>query len=154
MTTPEANGVIHHNADRPTDYLYRLSLKCFIQNERGEVLVVKERGRTWWDIPGGGMDHGEDFKEAIAREMHEEVSMSGDFTCHILEIDNPGLLPAQNIWQVRLIFAVHPQVMLFARGDDGDEVTFMDPRAFQNSNNSVERRIYQYSQLRSMTATQ
>ena len=59
MTT----GEIHH-ANNPgrTDYLYRVSLKSVIFNDHGEVLVVKESGRDWWDIPGGGMDHGESIK--------------------------------------------------------------------------------------------
>lgn len=30
-----------------TDSLFRISLKAYIENDKGEVLVVKERGRDW-----------------------------------------------------------------------------------------------------------
>lgn len=58
MNTPHGN--INQSAlGRKNDYLYRLSLKGLVVNDNGEVLVVKETGRTWWDLLGGGMDHGE-----------------------------------------------------------------------------------------------
>ena len=56
------------------DYLFRLSLKALIRNDRGEVLLVKESGRTWWDMPGGGMDHSDNFHSGLARELEEEIA--------------------------------------------------------------------------------
>lgn len=59
----DIHGVIKHpNSPRPTDYLFRVSLKCVIRNDAGEVLAVKEVGRDFWDLPGGGMDHGESIQ--------------------------------------------------------------------------------------------
>jgi 8-oxo-dGTP diphosphatase len=145
MKTSDTFGVVlHENAIRRTDFLYRISLKCLIRNERGEVLVVKESGRDWWDLPGGGMDHGEDLKTAIAREMKEEVSLDGDFTFRIIHVDEPARLTEHNFWQLRLIFEVVPDRLLFSPGDDGDEVTFMDPQFFKVAESPVERRIYVY----------
>lgn len=120
-------GVVSHATARRTDYLYRISLKCLVANEVGDVLVVKESGRDWWDLPGGGMDHGEDIRSAIAREMHEEVNMQGDFDYKILEVDEPKHLGEHNFWQLRLIFEVTPHDLQFSPGDDGDEVAFISP---------------------------
>jgi ADP-ribose pyrophosphatase YjhB (NUDIX family) len=76
----ELNGVINHSTStRKTDYLFRLSLNGIVINDDDQILFVKEDGRDWWDLPGGGMDHGEDVKSALAREMHEEVNLNGDF---------------------------------------------------------------------------
>lgn len=62
--TSDVHGVIEHlEGTRKTDYLYRLSIKGIIFNDTGEILFVKESGRDWWDLPGGGMDHGEDIKQ-------------------------------------------------------------------------------------------
>lgn len=120
------HGVIEHtNSVDKADYLYRISLKGVILNNNREVLLVRESGRKWWDLPGGGMDHGEDIKTAIAREMKEEVNLTGDFTYQILRVDDPTLLEHSNILQVRLIFIVRPAVMKFSPGDDGDDVAFM-----------------------------
>lgn len=144
-----SHGVIAHEPEstRRTDYLYRVSLKCLIQEQDRKVLVVKETGRGWWDLPGGGMDHGENLHSAIAREMREEVSMEGAFAYRVIDVDEPALLSAHNFWQLRLVFAVSPSEMKFAPGEDGDEIAFIDPRSFENSESEVERRIFRYSKL-------
>ena len=76
--TKKPHGIIDQSElGRKTDYLYRVSIKGLIRDTNGQVLVVKETGRTWWDLPGGGMDHDESIKSALAREMHEEVGLTG-----------------------------------------------------------------------------
>ena len=149
MSIQNSLGVINHDSPstRRTDYLYRISLKCLVRNEKGEVLVVKETGRTWWDLPGGGMDHGENIKTAIAREMKEEVTLEGDFVYKVIDVDEPAHLSAHNFWQLRLIYAVMPRNMIFTAGEDGDEVEFKDPNSFKDSESEVERRIYKYSTI-------
>lgn len=118
-----AEGVIK-TGDR-TDYLFRISLKALIQNEKGETLVVKEDGRTWWDLPGGGMNHGETIKSALIRELSEEVNLTGDFTYQVLEVEDPHLLEQSKCWQVRLILRVIPETMTFSNGIDSDEIKFI-----------------------------
>lgn len=145
MSQQKSLGIIHHDTGRHADFLYRISLKCLVQNALGEVLVVKEDGRTWWDLPGGGMDHGESFSAAIARELAEEVSLVGDFSYKIIDADEPAYLTSQDFWQIRLVFKVTPQNMAFSPGADADEVAFMNPASFKNSESSVEQRIYKYS---------
>ncbi len=122
----ELYGVIKHPDDaRRTDYLYRVSIKCIVMNELDEILLVKESGRDWWDLPGGGMDHGENIKSAIAREMKEEVNLTGDFTYKIVHVDDPKELENIKVSQIRLIFMIKPEIMEFSPGEDGDEVAFM-----------------------------
>jgi ADP-ribose pyrophosphatase YjhB (NUDIX family) len=124
--TSDINGIIEHpNGMRKTDYLYRISIKGVVINEAKEVLFVKESGRDWWDLPGGGMDHGEDIKSAIAREMREEVNLTGDFDYQIIHVDDPSLLQHSKILQVRLVFLIKPEIMDFSPSDDGDEVAFI-----------------------------
>jgi ADP-ribose pyrophosphatase YjhB (NUDIX family) len=122
----DIHGVVEHpEGARKTDYLYRLSIKAIIFNDAGEILFVKESGRDWWDLPGGGMDHGGDIKAAIAREMKEEVNLTGDFTYRIAHVDDPAELKNAKVLQVRLIFILKPDIMEFSPGDDGDEVAFL-----------------------------
>ena len=122
----DIHGVVEHpEGARKTDYLYRLPIKSIIFNDIGEILFVKESGRDWWDLPGGGMDHGEDIKTAIAREMKEEVNLTGDFTYRIVHVDDPAELKNAKVLQVRLIFIIKPEIMDFSPGDDGDEVAFI-----------------------------
>lgn len=143
--------IIHTTTDRRTDYLYRISIKGLIRNEKGEVLVVRESGRTYWDLPGGGMDHSENIRLAIARELHEEVNLRGDFTYKIIAVDDPAYLKVHDFWQVRLIFELSPSEMIFSAGEDGDEIAFINPEAFKDSDREVERRIYGYSKAASLS---
>lgn len=93
------------------------------------------------------MDHGEDLKSTIAREMHEEVRLQGDFTYKIIAVDEPTHLQKHNFWQLRLIFRVQPDNMSFSAGDDGDEIAFIKPDHFKDSDIRTEQRIYDYSLL-------
>jgi 8-oxo-dGTP pyrophosphatase MutT (NUDIX family) len=146
MTLQHSLGHITHDNDsnRRTDYLYRISLKCLVKNSEGEVLVVKETGRDWWDLPGGGMDHGEDIKKTLAREMKEEVNMEGDFAYRIIAVDEPMYLEKHDFWQLRLIFEITPESMTFSAGDDGDEISFMKSEDLEYSEKETERRIRRY----------
>ena len=67
------------------DAYYRVSLKAVIRNDKREVLCVKENG-TWWELPGGGIEHGEDVRTALARELQEEIAYAGDFTYEYIDI--------------------------------------------------------------------
>jgi len=142
------NGAINYpGKPRHNDYLFRASLKAVIINKQGHVLVVKETGRDWWDIPGGGLDHGETIREALARELHEEVSLEGNFDYEAILVEDPRYLETHNLYQMRIIFAVKPESFTFEPGDDGDEVMFVDPEDFKNSELITEQKIYQYAQL-------
>ena len=148
MSEQSSLGIITHDvSQRKTDYLYRISIKSLIKDAHGKVLVVKETGRDWWDLPGGGMDHGEDITTVIAREMKEEVNLEGEFTYQIISVDEPAYLENHDFWQVRLIFKVHPRNMIFSAGEDGDEIAFIAPEEFQHSSSDTERRIYKYAAI-------
>ncbi|NCC19514.1 NUDIX hydrolase [Candidatus Saccharibacteria bacterium] len=147
MSKDFSQGVIEHGdgSTRPTDYLYRISLKALIRDEQGRVLVVKETGRDWWDLPGGGMDHGETITSALARELHEEVNVIGGFTWHIITAEEPAYLANHDFWQLRLIIEVLPETLVFSVGEDGDEVAFMAPETFRTSTRDAERCIFTYA---------
>ncbi|MFA5917699.1 MAG: NUDIX hydrolase [Candidatus Gracilibacteria bacterium] len=53
---------------------YRISVKALIYNKSGEFLLCKEDNGVW-DIPGGGLDHGEDPINCITRELKEEMGL-------------------------------------------------------------------------------
>ncbi len=140
-------AIIHPGEHLRKDSLFRASLKAVIFNERQQILVVKERGRDWWDIPGGGLEHGETIKEALARELNEEVSLSGDFEFEPLLVEDPRYLNTHNLYQMRITFIVRPSSMIFKSGIDGDEVQFVDADQYRESDLWTERQIFKYSQL-------
>jgi 8-oxo-dGTP pyrophosphatase MutT (NUDIX family) len=144
----DVHGVINsEDSEGTTDYLFRVSIKGLVRNDNGEVLVVKETGRSGWDLPGGGMDHTESIKQAIAREMKEEVNMIGDFTYRVIAVEEPSFLHRAKIWQIRLVFEVTPENMAFEPGEHGDEVMFINPEQLKDSGDHAERKVHEYSLL-------
>lgn len=130
-----------------SDCLFRVSLKAVIINGNGEILLVKENGRDRWDIPGGGIEHGESIKEGLARELMEELGYQGDFQYELLEITDPQVLESRTITQILVIMLVRLEGVVHGSGDDADEVAYMNPQAFESSSSRTEQEIYQYSQL-------
>ena len=139
--------IVHANNPGQTDCLFRVSLKAVIFNKKGEVLVVKESDRDWWDIPGGGMDHGETIKSALKRELHEEVGFTGDFTFKTILAEDPTILEPKGIYQMRITFLVEPDSMNFSPGVEADEIAFVDHNVYKDSELHTEQRIYEYCEL-------
>jgi 8-oxo-dGTP diphosphatase len=68
----------------------------------GEILVVRTSYRSRWDLPGGGLDVGEDAKMAALRELREEIGLA-------LPADALALAQADEIfWEYR-----HDHVTVF-----------------------------------------
>ena len=63
---------------RPEDIppcFYRVSAKALILDEsRKKFLIVQEEDGKW-ELPGGGIDHGENPQEALKRELKEEMGL-------------------------------------------------------------------------------
>ncbi len=53
------------------DCFYRVSVKALVTDTQGRFLLQKEL-RGVWDLPGGGLDFGENPVEALKREVQEE----------------------------------------------------------------------------------
>lgn len=62
---------------------YRPCVGAMVLNSRGEVWIGRrfdepdspEGQGTWWQMPQGGIDEGEDPYPAVLRELYEETSM-------------------------------------------------------------------------------
>ncbi|WGL61006.1 NUDIX domain-containing protein [Pigmentibacter sp. JX0631] len=51
-------------------------VRAVILNKKNEVLLVKHTYTAGWHFPGGGVDKGESPRQAIVRELKEEVAVT------------------------------------------------------------------------------
>ena len=126
---------------------YRVSIKALIRNDKGEVLVVKERSKGW-ELPGGGFDHGENIHDALKRELYEEVLITSSFTEKLIGIE-PIYVETRESWTLWLVYEINLKTMEYGIGADADEVAFVDPNTLSDSEHLFERLIYKLSQVKS-----
>lgn len=60
---------------------FRIAVRGLIYNEASKVLILKRsrpaRGiEGIWELPGGGLDHGESVTKALEREIFEETQLN------------------------------------------------------------------------------
>lgn len=88
----------------------RVRVAGILLNHKNELLLVnhKKNGRSYWLLPGGGVEHGESFAEALTREFMEELSIEigsvGD-----LFLVHDTVYPGKERHIVNLYFTVKPK---------------------------------------------
>ena len=129
MTKITNGHIITQDSDgiNRSDYLYRISLKALIYNNTGQILVVKEINRTYWDLPGGGMDFGETIESSLKRELLEEVGYKGGLRYQLFDASDEMYIERINANQICFYFRVWPENFDFIPGEEGDEVMFINP---------------------------
>lgn len=130
--------------DIPSSY-YRISLKAIIRNENGEILVNREKGRSDFSLPGGGWDHGETDIECIKRELYEEVGYEGELTAKpIATSREPLFMPSKKAWLLWIVYEVIPETMNFRVGEESEEIKFVNPNIFKDSESRSEQMLYEF----------
>ncbi len=123
---------------------YRVSIRALIYNDRGEIMLVREEPGNDFNLPGGGIDHGETVHECLVRELHEELNLSSSFTEKFASVQTRWL-EAKNAWLMEVVYVIQYDELVFDIGDGVDEIRWVDPGVVDSSTpaNQMIRRVLQ-----------
>lgn len=109
------------------DAWYRISAKAIIYNDKWQILLCKESSGIW-DIPGGWLNHGEDPRDCIKRELVEEMwlqitSISSTPICFITAHKESS---KSRPWISNICYKVEVNNLNFSASDECVEIGFFD----------------------------
>jgi 8-oxo-dGTP pyrophosphatase MutT (NUDIX family) len=88
-----------------------LGVRCVVLDGDNRVFLVKHSYVAGWHLPGGGVEVGETFRDALSRELMEEgqIELSGEpalhglfFNSHVSRRDHVAVYIVRNYRQDRL----------------------------------------------------
>lgn len=128
---------------------YRVSLKAIIRNKQGYVLAVKATDDAFsstWDLPGGGMEHGDDEKATFAKELYEEALIDAPISSLRYLGMTPRYTEFKQVWWLGIFYELElPDDFTYGVGADAAQVEFVDPDSFKNSPDITEQLIYTWA---------
>lgn len=129
---------------------YRVSLKAIIRDAKGRVLAVKANTDTFdgtWDLPGGGMEHGDSEAETFAKEFYEEALIEAPIVSYRFVGLEPRYTPHKQAWWLGVFYEViMPEGFAYGVGRDSSDVQFIDPLTLKDSPHITEQLIYRWAQ--------
>lgn len=114
---------------------YRISAKALIYNDEWKFLLCKEDNGTW-DLPGGGLDHGEYVLDCITRELHEEMGIDVVTIDPIPKVFIATHKPESKSrpWISNICYEVKVKDFEFTPSDECVEIGFFFPEEVSNLN--------------------
>ena len=108
---------------------YRVVIKGIIADSENRILFVRERSDTW-DLPGGGLEHGEEVKRALEREFQEELGVNV-----VIESNEAIIIPTWNTKFDDPVLIIGYTVKTFGKmhtTDDVSEYRYLSREEAQN----------------------
>lgn len=118
---------------------YRVTVKALIKNNKGEVLLVKEKSDRW-DLPGGGLNHGEEPEDGIKRELLEELGVNNTTIGKSIIVKSFWREDKQ-AWLMWIVCEAFINNNRFKPGEGVTAINYLNPATLANSEDMHEQFI-------------
>ena len=122
---------------------YRVSVKAYITDEQGRVFVVKENdneGRSFWGLPGGGLDHGELPHDCLKREIQEELRVS-DVIINEIAYTKSFYMSNKDAWLMWIVYRAKINSSEYVFGDGVTDALYINTERLASSVDMFEQGI-------------
>jgi len=139
MSKPPFWRFFCYDDDMYPNTFYRVSIKAYVTNDENQVLVVREN-QDWWDLPGGGLDHGELPQDCLKREIYEELGVKD---VHVGEIAycKTIYLDRKDAWLIWIVYRVRLNSSKFIYGDGVTDARYINIQELENSEDMFEKSV-------------
>ncbi|MDO8512762.1 MAG: NUDIX hydrolase [bacterium] len=97
--------------------IWAVTIKGLVFNEEGKLLLLQEPDGMW-ELPGGRVEHGEEFAQTLTREIMEEMGVE----CEIIDQQPHWAWPEHLVnlqrWRVVLGFRINLKSFEFIKSDE------------------------------------
>ena len=126
---------------------YRVSVKAYVTNEKGQVFVVREndkKGGSWWGLPGGGLDHGETPEACLKREIQEELGIK-EVIINEISYTKSFYMDRKDAWLIWIVYRAKINTDRFVVADGVTNAKFIDIEDIESSEDMFEQAIVEVS---------
>lgn len=119
---------------------YRISVKAFVLDESKEKFLLVRDHAGFWELPGGGLEWGEEVHTGLAREIQEEMGIN------IISIkDTPTFaytfLSAKGEWAANLVYETALEHLNFVPSHECTDAQFFTTEEAQTLNLSPNIKV-------------
>jgi 8-oxo-dGTP pyrophosphatase MutT (NUDIX family) len=130
---------IPHKLDSIDNVKFRPGVYSLIRNDNGQILMIVDGHSKKWEIPGGGLEIGEDLTNGAIREVKEETGYDIELDSDLPFYIDKDLAYSRGKYQHGLNFYFIGKLknniqgkQNFAQNEDVLEVKFFDKEELKN----------------------
>lgn len=108
---------------------FEVCLRAVVESN-GKILVCRAKKKGYYYLPGGHLEYGEKIKDALAREIKEELNAVLDKISFIGAVDNIFIEDGEKHHEVNLVFKTKLRSNKTKSQEEHIDFAFLDKKEF------------------------